>query len=340
MVLLNLIASGKIVDQDWTEVEERGTPWFFRALLYFYRVGILNWWVCRGLLYPIMTFFFLVDSRLRTSSRKYLRKLAGARRPERLPESPGMRHSFFHVLEFGRSIFDRFSCWLGERHRYRIRTHGETLMKEAASRNRGALLLSFHAGNFYLMRYMALEAAMPINIVAYWDISPMVNELLRTADPASQMNVIEVDPSNPRSILDVKSRIDRGELVAILGDRESAGTSGRSIDVNFLGDAARLPAGPYIMAHVLECPVLLTYALRTGARTYDLHAEPFAGRINLPRADREEKLKQYGQKLADRMEEICCRAPYQWFNFYDFWAAGPESPTVASGRSAARKGGG
>ncbi len=306
-------------DQDWTDVEERGVPWLFRFLLALYKRGILNWWIAQGIMYVITSVYFVIDRDLREASIKYLRRRASHRQPDELPPNPGIRHCYRHVLEFGRSIFDRFSCWMGEQHRYDIHPHGEELFTSIATGDQGAILLSFHAGNPYLMRYMALEQNFKMNIVAYWDNSPMLQELLEYVDPSSQLNILKVDASEPQSILNVKDRIDNGELVAILADRKSAGTSSRDVQVPFLGGWTSLPTGPYIIAHVLDCPVLLTYALRTGPRTYDMYAEMFAERISLPRSSREDQLEHYAGKLAKRMEEISYRAPYQWYNFYDFW---------------------
>ena len=305
--------------RDWTDVEERGVPWLFQSLLTLYKKGVINWWIVQGVMYVIMSVYFVIDRELREVSLKYLRRLASHRQPDALPPKPGLRHCYWHILEFGQSVFDRFALWIGDRHRYDMTSHGQELITSLVDRGQGAILLSFHVGNFYLMRYMAMNRDIKINIVAYWDHSPMVQELLEYVDPSSQLNVLEVDPSEPRSILDVKDRIDQGELVAILGDRKSAGTSSRDVRVPFLGAPTSLPAGPYIMAHVLDCPVLLTYALRTGSATYNLYAETFAERVSLPRSTRDEELEKYATKLSGRMEDICFHAPYQWFNFYDFW---------------------
>ena len=50
------------------------------------------------------------------------------------------------------------------------------------------------------------------------------------------------------------------------------------------------------------------------------YLEPFAERIELPRRARAEHLAVWTQRYAARLEHYCCKAPYQWFNFYDFWA--------------------
>ena len=41
----------------------------------------------------------------------------------------------------------------------------------------------------------------------------------------------------------------------------------------------------------------------------------------VPRAEREKRARELLEAYARSLEEACCRAPRQWFNFYDFWDA-------------------
>jgi len=86
----------------------------------------------------------------------------------------------------------------------------------------------------------------------------------------------------------------------------------------FLGAPAPFPQGPYLLAHLLDCPVYLMFCLREGGK-YRLHFEPFAERIALPRRGREAALAALAARYARRLEAYCLTAPEQWYNFYDFW---------------------
>ncbi|MGE5489800.1 MAG: glycosyltransferase family 2 protein, partial [Actinomycetota bacterium] len=78
--------------------------------------------------------------------------------------------------------------------------------------------------------------------------------------------------------------------------------------------------GPFILAALLECPVFLFFCTRE-ADGYHVHFEPFAERIELPRGRRVEAIAALAQRYADRLAALCRRAPFQWFNFFDFWAS-------------------
>jgi predicted LPLAT superfamily acyltransferase len=119
--------------------------------------------------------------------------------------------------------------------------------------------------------------------------------------------------------LRIKTAIADGQLVGMLGDRRAADPA-RNVTVDFLGAPAKLPIGPYLVAHALRCPVYQVFGLLTGPARYDLHCEPFADRIDLPRGTREDALRKYAQRYADKLAEYTHITPFNWFNFYDFWS--------------------
>jgi len=50
----------------------------------------------------------------------------------------------------------------------------------------------------------------------------------------------------------------------------------------------------------------------------------FADKLTFTRGDKQAQLQAYAQQFADALEAQCAKAPFQWFNFYDFWADTPE----------------
>jgi predicted LPLAT superfamily acyltransferase len=64
---------------------------------------------------------------------------------------------------------------------------------------------------------------------------------------------------------------------------------------------------------------LLTFGLYHPPRRYALYCEPFADRLELPRAHRKQALRDYVQQYASRLEYYCRLAPLNWFNFFRFW---------------------
>jgi len=116
----------------------------------------------------------------------------------------------------------------------------------------------------------------------------------------------------------LKDKINAGEWIAMVADRTSVSRQSRAINCDFLGTEAPFPEGPFILASLLKCPVYLLFCLKAEDR-YDVYLEPFADPLELPRQTRQEDLKRAVTHYAQQLEQRCLTAPYQWFNFFDFW---------------------
>ena len=188
----------------------------------------------------------------------------------------------------------------------------------------GGILLGAHLGSFEVMRAIAQRVDFRVNVLMHTENARRITRFLESVGDASdRLRIIEITPGEPTYILRVQEVIEAGELVAILGDR--CGLNERSTEVEFVGGPAHFPTGPYVLAQVLKCPVLLVYGLFYAPDRYSLHCEEFAERIELPRREREQALKKWAQRYAERLEHYCRRAPDNWFNFFDFWSQGGAS---------------
>ena len=99
------------------------------------------------------------------------------------------------------------------------------------------------------------------------------------------MRVIDVDPTSTRAAFEIRSCVSRGEFVAILGDRaQLGGRTSRVSYSSFLGRPAAFSQGPFLISMALKLPVILTVALKTGPRTYDVFSRGPGRRQPGPRA--------------------------------------------------------
>jgi predicted LPLAT superfamily acyltransferase len=96
---------------------------------------------------------------------------------------------------------------------------------------------------------------------------------------------------------------------------------GRVSAVEFLGDIAPFPQGPFILAGLLKCPVYLMFCLKQQAQ-YHLYVERFNKDLKFhERKARQQNLQTAVQEYAARLEYYCTKAPLQWFNFFPFWSS-------------------
>ncbi|MCA9718423.1 MAG: lipid A biosynthesis acyltransferase [Myxococcales bacterium] len=293
-------------DQAWMTTPEKGTVLGARLVV----------WTCRvlgrrgaGVLLRVIAFYYTLFARTaRRASRDYL---------ERSGLPSGFWASYRHVLAFARCALDRVFFVQGRFEPFEIHHHGLEHLRSASTSGGGAILLGAHMGSFEVMRSLAGEKALTINILVFWQNARMISSFLAELGADFSARVIAITPDDPSYIFAVRDAIERGEFVAMLGDRVGLGE--KSVSAEFFGARARFPAGPYTLAAILKCPVYLTFGLFTAPNRYDLYCEPFGERLELPRGARTEALQSYAQRYAERLEHYCRQAPDNWFNFFDFW---------------------
>ncbi len=269
-------------------------------------------------LHPIVGYFVLTNRTARTASHAYIARLRDAQAAA-VPK-PGWRSAYRHMLAFAQAGFDKFVAWSGRLDELDVRFDDSSAFDALAASGRGALVIGAHLGNLEMTRALALrDAHTKVTAIVYTEHAKRFTGVLAGANQAFGKQLVEVSDFGPDTAMMMQSRIDAGELLVIVGDRVPPHDSGKTVDARFLDAQAPFAQGPYILAHALGCPVYLFFCLKE-QRGYRLYFESFADRIELPRRERASHVAQWAQRYAARLEHYCRKAPYQWFNFFDFWA--------------------
>jgi len=282
---------------------------------------------CVALVHAIVAYFFLTDRRGRRASVAYLRRVRAARADREtgradseMPDpQPGLWQSFLHYREFALSIADRIGIWFGHVDDFDYEMIGEEHLDRVAAEGRGAILVGAHLGSFDALRLLAERKNSIVNVVMFTDNAERINTLFRELSPDMDARVIRVDPASIESVFEIRACLRRGELVAILGDRIEPGDQDRSTWIPLLGDPVELPLAPYMLAALLDCPLLMILAFREGPGRYSVFAEKLADRVPRSRREREKRVAELAARYAARLEHYCARYPFQWFNFFDYW---------------------
>jgi len=300
----------------WSALRERGGTLGLKFLFATYR--IFGRRAFRILLYPAMSYFYLTSPQARRASRDYLGRVA--RRLEQDGHAPARQlSSFKHFIEFGESILDKTATWSGEVSKDQIRHINPEAYEELRRKHRGGIFIGSHLGNLEALRaFGGFVKGMTVNALVFTHNSLKFMEFLEEANPKAVEHFIQVDTIGPETIGRLNAKIDAGEWIAMVADRTSVSHQDRAIYCDFLGSEAPFPEGPFILAALLKCPVYLLFCLKDGDR-YDVYLEPFADPLELPRQTRREDLQRAVAHYAQQLEQRCLTAPYQWFNFFDFW---------------------
>lgn len=257
----------------------------------------------------VALYFVLFSPKARRSGRVYLERALGRR--------PGWIDGYRHVFSFASTVHDRIYLLNDRFDLFDIEFVGdETVQRALDSAPGGALLVGAHLGSFEVLRAMAHKHAhTPVAMMMYEDNARKINAILRAINPDAQQDVVAL--GRPDAMLKARDRLDAGHLVGLLADRSLAHDA--TAECMFLGAPARFPLGPWRMAAMLRRPVFFMTGLYLGGNRYQLHFELLADFSAVERIHREAAMAQAMQAYADRLGDFCRRAPYNWFNFFDFW---------------------
>ena len=263
----------------------------------------------RLFLYPICLYFFVFAGEARAASKQYLRKVLG--------REPRIGDGLRHIYTFAATILDRVFLLNGRFDQFDVRTHLDEAAQATIDNQQGCILFGAHLGSFEVTRAYAHEIqGPPASMVMYEENAQKLNAVLRAINPELAQRVIALGKVD--SMLKVEQALQRGEFIGILADRGlERGDAGVACD--FLGGPAQFPTGPLRMAYLLKCPVLLMVGAYRGGNRYDLYFEQLADMSARQEMPRDEVLRQALQRYVSGIERHCRNAPYNWFNFYDFW---------------------
>ena len=263
----------------------------------------------RALLYPVTAYFFAASPADRAVSRLFLRKALG--------REPRLADVFRHFHAFASILLDRVYLLNGQYAEFDTSLHGEDVVQDTLRQGKGCLLLGAHLGSFEIVRFAGRDAGVPpVSLVMYEDNARALRAALDAINPAFAMQVIPLGRID--SMLQVESALDAGGFVGMLADRTIKGEG--TISCPFLGAPARFPAGPLRIAAMLKRPVVLMLGIYHGGRRYSIHFERIADLGGIERGQRDRAVDEALRRYVARLEHYCRVAPYNWFNFYDYWA--------------------
>ncbi|MEO8407189.1 MAG: acyl-CoA synthetase [Oxalobacteraceae bacterium] len=291
---------------DWQHAPERSNMLMLRTMSWIsLRLGRS---AGRVLLRLIAGYFLLFAPAGRAASRDYLGRI--------LQRAVRWSDIYRHFFCFASTVHDRIYLLNQRFDLFQIEVEGEQLIQQALADGQGLFLLGAHMGSFEVIRALGgRHAGLQVAMVMYEENARKINRMLAAINPAVQQDVIALGKVD--SMLKVNACLQQGKAIGMLADRTLDGDVMQP--VTLLGGSANLPLGPLRMAAILRRPVFFMVGLYLGENRYQIHFEQLADFSRTARGQRQIEMQRALARYAQLLEKYCHRAPYNWFNFFNFW---------------------
>ena len=294
----------------WMRQRERGSLLLLRFMTWLSLS--LGRRLTRPIVWGIALYFLIAVPRARAASRNYLTRALG--RPVR------WRDLYLHILTFASTIHDRVYL-LNDRHDlFDIHLYGDELLADPAALKEGAFIFGAHLGSFEVLRALARRHGnRDVCAAMYPENARLLNSMLARVNARVVQDIVPLGRLD--SIFALNARLDAGALVALLADRAVGPDTPRQVE--FLGEPAPFPSGAFRLAAIVRRPVYFMTGLHRGGNRYDIHFAALADFSRIPPGQRDAMVQAAIERYAALIAGHCRAAPYNWFNFYDFWHASP-----------------
>lgn len=294
----------------WSQARERSSLPALRLMVWI--ATRLGRRVARLVLIPISLYFLAFAPGPRRQSAAYLSRVLG--RPARWSER------YHHIHAFASIVLDRVYFARGQLGDFDIRHRGTEVIEGIAADGGGAVLLGAHVGSFEALHALGADRpGLRVAMAMYPDNARMIQSVLAAIAPRASLDVIAIGRQS--STLEIRDWLDSGGLVGLLGDRFLKADASL-VDLPFLGRPAPFSDGPLRLAMLLRQRVVFMAAIYRGGNRYEMLFEPLADfRTPAPdAAGRAAQVRAALEAYVARLERVCHDAPYNWFNFHDFWS--------------------
>jgi len=297
----------KATNTDWAHTPERSNMLMLRMMTW---VSLhLGRRVSRIILHLIASYFLLFSPASRDASRDYLNRALG--------HPPRWREMYQHFFTFASTIHDRLYLVNNRFDLFDFEVHGADMLHNLLAEGNGLFLMGAHLGSFEVIHSLAVKHAdLRVAMLMYEENAKKINATLNAINPQMTHDIIGLGHID--SMIQVSERLDEGYMVGILADR-SPDNNDAHYSVDLLGSHVNLPSGPLRMAALLKRPVVFMTGLYLGGNRYAIHFDTLADFSNISRTERTTALQTAITRYAELIDQYCRKAPYNWFNFFDFW---------------------
>jgi predicted LPLAT superfamily acyltransferase len=193
------------------------------------------------------------------------------------------------------------------------REHLEPLLRDDHG---GAIVLTAHMGSYDLGAHLfAASTTRQIVMIRAPEVDPQTRLYEESKVDLTHDDGLRVGFNTTGDLaFELLAAVQRGEVVAIQGDRVTAGIA--TTPVTLFGRRASVPSGPFALAMATRVPIYPMFIVRKGLRSYALiTGEP----ITVERVGRARDFTPAIAKWVAQLEHVIRENWFQWFAFEPFF---------------------
>lgn len=221
-----------------------------------------------------------------------------------------LRMLYRNYFLLGQTLIDRVASTAGLTNKFRKQSIGAQNLQEMVQLGKGGVLLGSHFGNWGMAAEALINYDRNVNILVYDTEKEQIKEYLGKVTGGKKYNVIAL-ADDLSHLYEISEALQRNEIVCMTADRYKAGS--RTAAVEFFGDEALFPIGPFQIIKAYKVPYTFVYGVKTANTAYNFFAKPL--RQVTPQTTLHEIMRDYANDLEDMVRQN----PEQWFNYFDFW---------------------
>lgn len=283
-----------------------GSGWMHRTL-----IGSLRWLDVR-LIYVFTSIFIIPVCLLlnlnhsRTTAYRYFRQRLGY---------GCLRASWYtyvnHCL-FAQVVVDRFAVFAGKR--FKLDIDGYEYFQQLELETKGFVILSSHIGCYEVAGYSLISKSKRFNALVFGGEKATVMKGRQEALSEHNIRMIPVREDMSHLFI-VNEALSNNEIMSMPADRIVG--SAKVVKVNFFGETASLPAGPFSVTTMNGLDALAVNVMKISAKRYKVYVTRLSYDTQAPR---KQQMQQLANCYVEELERRVRQYPSQWFNFYDFWS--------------------
>lgn len=300
----------------WFQIKERSAG-KKRLLLCWYIYKLLGKKLVKAIAYCVALITFILNKDLRCYTNKYFKILYDYTHNSKY--KPSFQNGFKNVLYYAFTLVDKMEVFTNSYDSKKItfatKKDEENLFSDLSKGN-GIFFICNHIGNVEVLRalFNNSEIALKPNISIFLQKKQCEifnNFISSISKEFTQIKIYPIEEIDLSTAFEIKDNLNAGEIVFMAGDRMPVNETQKRLKASILGNEVLIPQGAFKFAKVLDTTVYFISCLENNNK-YDIYLQKATDCKNIIKTQEE---------FASFTTKMICIAPYQFYNFYDFWGS-------------------